>query len=43
MHHRDRAESVTGVDDKSRGAIVHEARLRLGIDLAAREEIEIAR
>ena len=33
LHYRDRSEAVTALDNESRGAIMHEARLRLGIDL----------
>ena len=39
----DRAEAVGAFDDEGRGAIVNELGLRLGVDLAALDDVQVIR
>ncbi len=42
-HRRDRTEAVAAIEHESRGAVVNKTRGRLGIDLAAGDQVQVAR
>ena len=43
LHHRHRPETVVAIEHEGRGAIMRQRRLRLGVDLAVGDDVEIAR